>query len=320
MNPDNVEEAVTYSISDVHPDFPNMPISGRAIEDADPATADGPYPLVVYAPGLAGWRQFSAYIPEHLASHGFVTISFDPRGETFESFWLGAATRPADVLAIIDYADDLTAGGGDLAGLIDTDRIGVAGHSSGGWTALVAGGAQFDFGWCDANPDLIYDMSNSAQFVPRAEEIAEMAGLASVPEGRWPPMHDSRVDAVISLAPDGDIWGADFGGVADMDVPTLLIVGTQDTMIPPEAGAYPIYERLGSEKKGLIKFEGADHMIFANTCDVAPWFADVSFWVCSDAVWDFDRAHDLINHFMTAFLSTELKADTDAAARWRRTP
>lgn len=36
--------------------------------------------------------------------------------------------------------------------------------------------------------------------------------------------------------------------------------------------------------------------------------------MCSDAVWDMARAHDLINHFTTAFLLAELKGDAEAAA------
>jgi hypothetical protein len=31
-------------------------------------------------------------------------------------------------------------------------------------------------------------------------------------------------------------------------------------------------------------------------------------------VWDIDRAHDLVNHFVIAFLLAELKGDAEAAA------
>jgi hypothetical protein len=36
-----------------------------------------------------------------------------------------------------------------------------------------------------------------------------------------------------------------------------------------------------------------------------------SFWV-TDPVWDMDRAHDLIDHFITAFLFSVLKDDPAA--------
>ncbi|KAB2862348.1 MAG: hypothetical protein F9K46_07185 [Anaerolineae bacterium] len=35
---------------------------------------------------------------------------------------------------------------------------------------------------------------------------------------------------------------------------------------------------------------------------------------CSDDVWDMQRAHELINHFATAFFLAHLKGDADAAA------
>ena len=45
------------------------------------------------------------------------------------------------------------------------------------------------------------------------------------------------------------------------------------------------------------------------------WLVDLGlFWGCSDPVWDMDRAHDLINHFATAFFLATLKDDAEAAA------
>jgi hypothetical protein len=38
------------------------------------------------------------------------------------------------------------------------------------------------------------------------------------------------------------------------------------------------------------------------------------YFACADPVWDMDRAHDLINHFTTAFLLDTLKGDKDAHA------
>ena len=57
----------------------------------------------------------------------------------------------------------------------------------------------------------------------------------------------------------------------------------------------------------------ADHMVFFNQCRDTPWMVPDVFWACADAVWDMDRAHDLIDHLATAFLLAELKGDADAA-------
>ena len=315
-NPSNVPEEITYSIGANHPYLRGAPIKGRAIEDASADTTHGPYPLVIFSEGLTGWSQGHSYLLEHLASHGLVVIASDPRGETLQTFWQGAATRPLDTKRLIAFGDELTAADGDLAGLVDTDHAAVAGHSSGGWTALVGGGAQFNWSWCDANSELVAktELSNCPQFVSHQEKIASLLGLDSAPTGTWPQMYDPRVDAVIAISPDGDIWGADYQGIAGVEVPTLVMVGSDDDVTIPEHGAYPIYEHLGSAEKSLIVFENAGHYVFANQCRDTMWMVPDMSWFCADAVWDMDRAHDLTKHFTTAFLLAELTGDAEAAA------
>lgn len=260
---------------------------------AAPDTTHGPYPLVVFSPGLGTNPLMYMNWLGPIASHGFVILTSTPRGEgSTQKFWAGAATRPLDVRRTIDYADKLTAPDGQLAGLIDTERIGVVGHSSGGWTALMAGGAQMDLGWCAAHPDVVANnsLSNCPQFVPHQQEIAVMLGLKSAPAGMWPPMNDPRVVAVIAASPDGDIWGAEYGGVAGLKAPTLIMAGSADVVYNlPELWAYPIYEHLGSTKKTLVVFEQGGH--------------DLGWRVYRNA----------ITHIMTAFLLAELKGDAEAA-------
>ena len=314
LNPTGAKEEITYLRREQSPsDSGPLPIYGHALRDAPPDFGQGPYPLVVYAPGLGGWRQSSCYLLEHLASHGFAVMTTDTRGETGSEYWQGAATRPLDTRALIAHAAALSAPDAELAGLLATDLVAVAGHSSGGWGGLVGGGAQMHFGWGDAHPDLLAEnsMSNLTQYVPHAAEIAAQLGLAAVPDGLWPPQNDPRVKAVVALAPDGDIWGAHYEGVAAVKVPTLVMTGGGDTINIPERCAYPIYQHLGSPQKTLVTFAYANHMIFGDQVRTLPWMAGDSFWV-TDQVWDMDRAHDLIDHFVTAFLLSTLKGDPAA--------
>jgi predicted dienelactone hydrolase len=267
-------------------------------QNSAPDVAQGPYPLVVSSGGLCSTGVVDGPADpaiEHIVSYGFVVIDSDPRGETCTEtsgeFWAGAAYRPLDVQRVIDFADQLTAPGGQLAGLIDTRRIGMVGYSSGGWTALMAGGAQMDLGWCAANPELAERdwFYNCVQFVPHQEEIATMLGLESAPAGLWPPVHDPRMAAVIALAPDGEIWGAEYEGVAVVQVPTLIMAGTEDELNLPELTAYPIYEHLGSQDKTLVMLQGAGHGLGADTYRYK------------------------IRHIITAFLLAKLKDDSKAA-------
>ncbi len=325
LNPEGKSEAITYYVSKEFkaqmgiPDDLQLPITGHALANAAPDLKNGPYPLVVYSNGLAMMRQSSSYLFEHLASMGFVVMAMEHRGETFTEYWQGAYYRPPETRLTIQYADKLTAADGDLAGVINVDKLAVMGASSGGWTALVGGGAQMNLGGCPANPGepqgLVW-FSDCLAFRPNQDEIAKALGLVAAPDGSWPQQYDPRVDAVITNAPDGDIWGAEYQGVASVTVPTMVIASSKDTINIPDRASYPIYAHLGSTVKSMVVFENADHPIIVDKCAEMPWM-DVQFqnsWVCSDPVWDEDRAHDLIDHFTTAFLLDVLKGDKDAAA------
>jgi hypothetical protein len=74
-----------------------------------------------------------------------------------------------------------------------------------------------------------------------------------------------------------------------------------------------LYPQIGAQEKSLVVFENADHLIFFTNCNDAPWMKEFVDWACYEPVWDRDRGHDLINHFVTAFLLAELKDDPAAA-------
>lgn len=106
----------------------------------------GPYPVVQFVHGTAGFRTQSLALETHWASHGFVVVAADHPG-----LYLGdlirsvcgqtAPMRSLDAdLAAVRAA--LAAPSGDLAflaGRVDTTRVGLTGHSAGG-AAIEAGG------------------------------------------------------------------------------------------------------------------------------------------------------------------------------------
>jgi predicted dienelactone hydrolase len=102
----------------------------------------GPYPLIVFAHGFGSFRRQSALYTRHLAGHGYVVASPDFPSSNFASpggARLGAVTQqPADVSFIIDRMLAFNAEAGDrFAGAIDSERIGMTGHSLGGLTSLL---------------------------------------------------------------------------------------------------------------------------------------------------------------------------------------
>lgn len=108
--------------------------------------AHGPYPLVVFIHGTAGFKTQNLDAAIHWASRGFVVMAANHPGLSIGSF-VGTtdgaappqATLRADVEAEIAA---MRAAAGDLApfaGKVDLERVAVAGHSAGGGGAIQSG-------------------------------------------------------------------------------------------------------------------------------------------------------------------------------------
>jgi predicted dienelactone hydrolase len=313
QNPDDLNEPHTYRDG-------LLTAQGHALPDAAPDFSDAPYPLVIFSHGNAGTRLQSIYFVEHLASRGFVVMAADHLGNTLEErlgdedafadgFILNISERPRDVTRLIDLAESEV----DLADFINTDRVAVTGHSLGGFTALASAGGQMNFSslddWCE---DIAQTMEQGVCFMQGyAEDIAEGFGVDEVPSGPLPPIQDARVSAVVLMAP----WNApifDPGSLAAMDVPAMVLVGSLDETATPSRDAFVFYEYLGGEPRALVTFQNANHFIFVDVCSEFTVVMGLH-GLCSDAVWDLPRAHDLTNHFASAFLRAIFYDD---AAAW----
>ena len=119
----------------------------------DVAIAPGPFPLVLFSHGNNGIRFQSFFFAGHLASHGFVVVAPDHHGNTFVDTLNGivdpnvATNRPLDISFLIDQFLDFSATPGNFfSGEIDPQRIGMSGHSFGGYTALAVAGGAFSLG------------------------------------------------------------------------------------------------------------------------------------------------------------------------------
>ena len=107
------------------------------------AAESGRFPLVVFSHGYGGERRQSTFFCTHLASHGYVVAAMDHVGNTTINMLNGQSagdvefmnrfieSRPSDASFVIDQ---MLAGAAELE--IDADRVGMSGHSFGGWTTL----------------------------------------------------------------------------------------------------------------------------------------------------------------------------------------
>jgi predicted dienelactone hydrolase len=268
--------------------------SARAVDaGADQVAADGPFPLVVYSHGSGGLRYIHSDYTETLASHGHVVVAPDHTGNTAVEQFLGteddtaliAATRPADVIAVIDaMTDPADPAAGAFAAAVDAEHIAVTGHSFGGFTtyAVVSG----------------YETA---------------AGAIAA---------DDRVDAIIPLAPavggrEGPALLTD-DQLAAVDVPALVIVGTDDKTTPVEPNVERAWELTASDPHYRLELVAAEHQSFTDVCDYqaaaeagqelsAPVLAVIETFAvagCAEGDMPIDRVQELTNTFALRFLAS----------------
>ncbi len=329
LNPKNQKEEFAY-----HPVMKYDPLptdidpstyvyAGHALGDADPNGTDAPYPLVVFSHGSFSSPSYYTYLLEHLASYGLIVIAPDHvemnhlNEENSSVFASSFIDRPLDTIRTLDYAEVLNKDDSAFKALIDMNRVAMVGQSAGGYDALVAAGARYDLiGYNARCAALAKDDPNQGLcsiFVPFENDMVKWAGLESMPTGLWPSWGDKRIKSIVTMA--GDSYLFDKAGLAEINIPVLAIGGTRDEATAYEWGVRPTYDNISSQQKALVTFENANHYMFLNDCSTAPWWSTKlgAYWFCSDSIWDMNRAHDLINHFTTAYLLDQLKGDKEAA-------
>lgn len=232
--------------------------------DAKPDRRGAPYPLVLSSAKLG------YYFGPHLASQGFVVVGV--KGiDTYDPWDENLFNQPLDILFALDQVAANSLEG--LEGMIDAERAGVMGYSFDGYNALAMSGARVDpefyLEQCANITDIQPALSDS--FINlycdpsyHWDEFTAQAGarLTGSSDDLWQPMTDERIRAAIPMAPEGAlIFGA--RGLAAVDRPMLILVGTEDTGCDYRRESVFIFEHASTPDKGLISFIGEDHgMLF----------------------------------------------------------
>ena len=193
-----------------------------------------PVPLVVISHGLASNRQTFAYLAQHLASHGFgvaVIEHDDINLNKFDNFLSGSERfpepnnlidQPMDVKYVLDRIETQIDPQGQK---IDMQQVGVIGQSFGGYTSLALAGGE-----------LITDKAPECQ-EENQEVLLDLSSLAKCTFNELDrdrlQLGDPRIKAAIAINPLGKIFGR--GGMSAIEIPTMLISGTNDLIVPPVA-------------------------------------------------------------------------------------
>ncbi|MBO6798566.1 hypothetical protein [Maricaulis sp.] len=250
---------------------------------------EGPFPVVIFSHGLAGSREAAPYLGEHWASHGFLGVFVQHPG-TDRSLLEGMTSReeaisalrgrrdPAsararfeDIPFIIDELERRAAAG-ELA--VDTNRLGLSGHSYGAATTIALLGRSFG------------------------------------PRGQF---GDDRIDAGIALSPTAPPARLPARAhprlYANMSTPMLHMTGTEDRAavqpdIDPADRTIP-FQLIPDGEQYLVVFQDGDHSVFGGRRR-APGGGAVPDW--------YPDVQAVTAEITTVFWQAHLNGDTDALA------
>ena len=261
---------------------------------ADPApSAEGPFPLVLYSHGSGGLRYVSSFLTETLASHGFVVVAPDHAGNTAIDSFAGTDTdrdqtalnRPADTAFVISamLGEDGVDAPEGFAGLSDPERIGMVGHSFGGFTSLVAP-TGYESVPADERIDAVVAWAPYSSIIPDPElEALDVPTLLMVGSKDETTPPDPETDRPWDLVPGRPLFRVDIS----------------------DAGHQSFTD--------ICEYQ----VLLAELPDVAPAIIDAvdeyAAEGCTDELIDIDEAHRVANLYTVSFLLVEVAGDDGPA-------
>jgi predicted dienelactone hydrolase len=258
------------------------------------APADGTFGLVVISHGSGGLAVNHRDLAMTLASRGYVVAApTHPRGKDNDisgpGVWVG---RPKQVSRVIDAVLEDT----ELGPHIQRERIGVVGHSNGGYTALAVAGAKPSTAAIIAHCRQHPDDSRFCSFGGAATRDAARKG------GDIPDVRDPRVRAIVLMAPNAAPFTDD--ALTEVTVPVRVYGAERDDLTLVRYHAERLAKALppGTE---YVLIKGAGHFSFVTSF---PWALKI---VAGEAARDpegFDRdaMHEVMNLEILGFFDRKL--------------
>lgn len=233
----------------------------------------GPIPVMVLSHGYGDTRTnpdavlaartlaengFVVAVPEHIGSNKAYQDDL-VRGLTHESFdVMDFVNRPLDIRFLLDTLEQLN--GTEFQGRLQLDRVGLIGHSFGGYTALATAGATVDIDrlqqQCDLDADIAPDKVNIGLLLQcRVLELVESpAAIQQLTDGS---LADERVGLVIALSPVSNLFGE--GGMEPVQTPVVIVGGASDIATPIALEQLVAFRGLVTPEKYLYLGENLSH-------------------------------------------------------------
>ena len=222
---------------------------------------EGGTPVIVLSHGLSSKPEEFADIGQHLASYGYVVVMPQHIGsdvQQTQAFLKSLSRevflteefieRPLDISYVIDQLEERNLR--EFDGQLILDKVGVFGHSFGGYTALAVAGATIDFDNLEEECHVGRGRINTALLLQcRALEL----------EHKTYNFRDDRVVAVIAHNPvNRSIFGPN--GLSQIQIPVLMGAGSYDPATPFVWEQLASFTWLTNSNKYLVLQQGQAHV------------------------------------------------------------
>lgn len=238
--------------------------AGRAAKDANLAPAFAKFPLIALSHGTGGSALQMAWLGTYLAARGYIVVAVNHPGNnavtgyTTQGF-LEGWERARDISIVIS---DLLADP-RFGSKIDSDRIGAAGFSYGGFTMIELAGAPADLNrlsaWCDeqksaCNPPEMPDLMEKFKAIEQQPDV--QLSLRHADDS----YRDPRIRAVFAIAP-AVARAFTPSSLHKITIPVEIVAGAADSIAPPVENAQFFASNISGAKIILLP-GGVGHYTF----------------------------------------------------------
>lgn len=250
---------------------PGAPLFEVGTAAADAAIAKGRWPVLLLSHGNGGSARMMGWFGTAMARAGYVVIAVDHPGNN----GMDPMTEAGSILMwnrVDDLAAALAAVQADpaLATDIDSTRLGIAGYSAGGFTALVAAGARPDvqrlLAFCRAHPaDGVCAPQAETPSLTLARRLTAAATPALAP---WVARAgDDRAIAgvgVVFLIAPAMVQAFAPEELEKVTQPVSIVVGAADAVASPATNSDVVVAAL--PKATLTTLPAVGHYDFLSSC------------------------------------------------------
>jgi predicted dienelactone hydrolase len=262
-------DAREHDIAVGPPAHPSFEV-GAVAPDAAFASGGDRRPVILLSHGFGGTARIMGWFGIAMARAGYIVVAVDhPGNNGVDAMTVAGASLWWDRTEDLRVALTAMAQDPGIGVHMDLSRVGVAGFSAGGFTALVAAGARVQPArlrqFCLAHPDDGICRPQLEFNVTRQDydALVEQPDIKAEVARAGADHAIAQVRAAFVMAP-GIVQALEPASLTRVSLPVEIILGDADTVAPPATNGLVAFRLI--QNASLIRLAGVTHYDFLASC------------------------------------------------------